>query len=73
MTNIQPMGTNARQAAFSFDQSQIAVASIQSGPMYGVSMYITPIKVKPVIKKIYPSKEGKVNGTEKTTIDKKKK
>lgn len=52
MTNIQPMGTNARQAAFSIDQSQIAVASLQNGPMYGVSMYTTPIKIKPVAKKV---------------------
>ncbi len=73
MTNIQPMGTNARQAAFSFDQSQIAVASIQAGPMYGVSMYITPIKVKPAVKKTPPSKDGKGKTAEKAPIDKKKK
>lgn len=57
MTNIQPMGTNARQAAFSLDQSQIAVASLQNGPMFGVSMYTTPIKLKPAVKK--PLKPGK--------------
>lgn len=73
MTNIQPMGTNARQAAFSFDQSQIAVASIQAGPMYGVSMYITPIKAKPAVKKTPPSKDGKGKTAEKAPIDKKKK
>ena len=73
MTNIQPMGKNARQAAFSFDQSQIAVASIQAGPMYGVSMYITPIKVKPAVKKTPPSKDGKGKTAEKAPIDKKKK
>ena len=73
MTNIKPMGTNARQASFSFDQSQIAVASLQSGPMYGASMYITPIKVKPAVKKTYPSKDGKAKDTEKITTDKKKK
>jgi len=59
MTNIQPMGTNARQAAFSLDQSQIAVASLQNGPMYGISMYTTPIKLKPAVKK--PVKPGKDN------------
>lgn len=73
MTNIQPMGTNARQAAFSFDQSQIAVASIQSGPMYGVSMYTTPIKVKPAVKKGNPSKDGKSKNTEATKPNIKKK
>ena len=73
MTNIKPMGTNARQASFSFDQSQIAVASLQSGPMYGASMYITPIKVKPAVKKTNPLKDGKAKDTEKTTTDKKKK
>lgn len=73
MTNIQPMGTNARQAAFSFDQSQIAVASIQSGPMYGVSMYTTPIKVKPAVKKGNPSKDGKSKNTEATVPNTKKK
>lgn len=73
MTNIQPMGTNARQAAFSFDQSQIAVASIQSGPMYGVSMYTTPIKVKPAVKKGNSSKDGKSKNTEATVPNTKKK
>lgn len=73
MTNIQPMGTNARQAAFSFDQSQIAVASIQSGPMYGVSMYTTPIKVKPAVKKGNPAKDGKSKNTEVTEPNSKKK
>ena len=60
MTNIQPMGNNARMAAFSSDQSQIAVASLQNGPMFGVSMYTTPIKIKPVVKKVIKNaKDGK--------------
>jgi hypothetical protein len=41
--------------------------------MYGASMYITPIKVKPALKKTYPSKDGKAKDNEKITTDKKKK
>jgi WD40 repeat protein len=61
MTNIQPKGTNARQACFNANETRIAVASLQTGGSYGVSIYKTPIRYIPFVKKqMIKDKNGKM-------------
>jgi WD40 repeat protein len=61
MTNIQPKGTNARQACFNANETRIAVASLQTGGSYGVSIYKTPIRFIPFVKKqMVKGKNGKM-------------
>jgi WD40 repeat protein len=61
MTNIQPKGTNARQASFNANETRIAVASLQTGGSYGVSIYKTPIRFIPFVKKqMIKGKNGKM-------------
>ena len=61
MTNIQPKGTNARQACFNANETRIAVASLQTGGSYGVSVYKTPIRYIPFVKKqMVKGKNGKM-------------
>ena len=61
MTNIQPKGTNARQGCFNANETRIAVASLQNGGSYGVSIYKTPIRYIPFVKKqMIKGKNGKM-------------
>jgi len=61
MTNIQPKGTNARQGCFNANETRIAVASLQTGGAYGVSIYKTPIRYIPFVKKqMVKGKNGKM-------------
>ena len=61
MTNIQPKGTNARQGCFNANATRIAVASLQTGGSYGVSIYKTPIRYIPFVKKqMIKDKNGKM-------------
>ncbi len=61
MTNIQPKGTNARQACFNANETRIAVASLQTGGSYGISIYKTPIRFIPFVKKqMVKGKNGKM-------------
>lgn len=45
VSNIPPMGSNARQAQWLPDMTALAVASHQKGPFYGVALYKTPYTV----------------------------
>ena len=61
MTNIQPKGTNARQACFNANETRIAVASLQTGGSFGISIYKTPIRFIPFVKKqMVKGKNGKM-------------
>ncbi len=61
MTNIQPKGTNARQGCFNANETRIAVASLQTGGSLGVSIYKTPIRYIPFVKKqMIKGKNGKM-------------
>ena len=69
VSNIPPMGSNARQAQWLPDMTALAVASHQKGPFFGVALYKTPYTK--VIKKSSNKAAAKSGATKKPTASKK--